>query len=281
MSKNIYIFLSAALSLVVGNMTYQFLVVIARDTVNGLEKSPYQYRVLFSYLWHPLAEAIGGYVAAWLFWFICFSLLAFLIDEIGELIAPDPEKVRFFLLAGYVIVPALIFFHPAPAFGNIIEAIFLAASLLVILRGRIWWLYPLVALASLNRETAVFIPLMAFFILRDWKHAAGLFLVWAVTYGGIRLLIGPVPVHVTLAEILEKNLGSGFWRFVLGLPLIAWLFWYAAKGWRAAPQPLQRAAYVIPFYLLSVAVFGVWHEWRLMLTLYPLLIPLAGVTGPK
>lgn len=275
MTKTPYIFLSAALSLIVTDQTYQFLEVIARETIQGVQYAPYQYRLLFSYLWYPLQQLTGAHIAAFLFWFITFAMLAFFIDEIGQATGHG-RNTQTYLLAAYVIIPALIYFHPAPAFGNAIEAVFIAAALLAILRGRPLWLYPLVIAATLNRETAFLIPLMAAVTLRSWKHTALLFIAWAVTYGVIRLAIGPVPSHVTLAEIHAKNLGYGMFRFVLGLFFVAWLFWYAFKGWKAAPPPLRRAAYIVPVYLALVAVFGVWYEWRLMLTIYPVLIPLAG-----
>lgn len=232
--------------------------------------SPAAYRPLLITSWTFLEGLIGYIPTSWLIWFISLSCLLFLIDRIGG------KDGRTALITAVAIIPLLVWFQPNGALWNAIEAVFIAAALVAIVDGRKWALYPLVCVATLNRETAVFIPFMFWFVTGDWRHTAGLWLVWALTYGCIRLLVGPVPTQLTLGYIWEINTGIGFGRFLLGLPFVVWLFWYAWKGWRVAPAGLKRAAYVIPPYLFMVGIFGIWHEWRLVLTVWPLVVPLAG-----
>ena len=47
----------------------------------------------------------------------------------------------------------------------------------------------------------------------------------------------------------------------------------AAAGWRHAPPFVRQQAWIAGLYLPIVAVFGVWYEVRLLMPLYPLLIP--------
>lgn len=54
---------------------------------------------------------------------------------------------------------------------------------------------------------------------------------------------------------------------------VCWLF--AVLGWSRAPSFIRRAAIIIPFYLATIAVFGIWWEVRLVMPLYPILFALA------
>jgi hypothetical protein len=51
-----------------------------------------------------------------------------------------------------------------------------------------------------------------------------------------------------------------------------WLF--AVLGFRFAPRLVRQAALIVPLYLVVIAIWGVWNEVRLLMPLYPVLIPL-------
>ena len=273
--RRLYPFLAAGLALMLAGITADVMATHAAGVVAGSELAPYQYRLLFAAVFHPLAALMGDFPAAWLFWTVTLSILALCVDLLC--CENGVNDAGQWALLALIMAVLLVYVQPAGGMWSILEAVFYALALLLMLTGRVRWLYPLVMVATLNRETAVFIPVMALLVLRDWKHAAGLGAVWLATYGGIRLGIGPVPLHVTLGEIWAINTGRGLLPFLIGLPLFGWLFWYAARGWRYAPDRLKRAALVIPLYLAAVAVFGVWHEWRLLLPVLPVLVLLIGI----
>jgi hypothetical protein len=247
----------------------------AQTTVEGTQLAPYQYRVLFAYIFQPAAELLSLHVAAWLFWFISLAVMALLIDEI--ITAVNGDKLPLF--AALAIIPGLIWFHSGGAVWSVLEGIFIAGALLAMIRGKTTVLYPLVFVATLNRETAVLIPLMVLFW--GWRHAVGLLSVWLAVYVGIHWAIGPAPLHLTLADIWQINTGPGFLYFLMGLPAFGWLFWYAGKGWRRASGVMRGAAVIVAAYLVLFGIFGIWYEWRWILSLYPVIVPLVGLAHLK
>lgn len=271
MTRRLYPLLSAALAFPLAAATRDWMQVFAYGTVDGSQLAPYQYRVLFAYVFYPVAEFLQLHVAAWLFWFLTLAILCLLIDEIMTAASSD----KTILFAALTIIPGLIWFHAGGAVWSILEAILFAGAILAMLRNKPAVLYPLVFLAALNRETAALIPLMA--LLWNWRHAVGLFFICLVVYAGIRLIIGPVPQHLSLVNIWQINTGPGFLYFLMGLPAFGWLFWYAGKGWRRSSGVIRSAAAIIPVYILLFGVFGIWYEWRWILSLYPVLVPLAGI----
>lgn len=277
MNRNIYPLLSMALAFPLAHITAEPMQVFATDAINGTSLAPYQYRLLFAWIWYGMAQFLAPYMVSWLICFFCLALTAVIVDQIGRKYS-NHERTQLFLIAAYAVLPTVVLAQALGAHWNLLEVVFFSAAFLMTLDGRRWALYPLVVVATFNRETAVFIPLLFWLVTRNWKHTAGMGIVWAVTYGAIRLIIGPIPVHVTLLDILAINTSTaGFARFVMGLPFLGWLFWYAWKGWKIAPAVMRRAGLVIPIYLAFILVFGVWNEWRLYISLYPVLVPLAGI----
>lgn len=59
----------------------------------------------------------------------------------------------------------------------------------------------------------------------------------------------------------------------LGLPvgLVVW------RGYRASPLSLRRALLVLPLFLVPFALYAVWVEVRIWMTMFPVLWPLAAV----
>jgi hypothetical protein len=174
---------------------------------------------------------------------------------------------------------------------SLLEVCLFTASLLAIRKDRKWILLGLVILAALNRETAVFIPLAfllantnlpAFF--RNRAHAdkkallwfGAYLLTWLVIFAGLRWVQSAAPSLRTLGELLAKNTQPvNLARTLVNWALILGPFWlFAALGWRKAPDFLKQVSWITPLYLATIAVWGVWYEVRLLLPLYPILIPL-------
>jgi hypothetical protein len=172
------------------------------------------------------------------------------------------------------------------------EAGFLTLSLLLIRQDRRLLLGLLVVLASLNRETALFIPLLflvttqdIFGLLRlkarpDWSklaYFAGYAGIWLVVVAGLRLALGNAEHVETLQQILRANLDPwNLRKTAVNIVLFQGAFWFfAVLGFKTAPQFIRRTAWIIPPYLALLLIWSYWVEVRLLMSLYAVLIPMA------
>jgi len=166
---------------------------------------------------------------------------------------------------------------------SLLEIGLFTAGLLAIYTSHRLWLALLIALATLNRETGVF--LMVAYLLIHLKRSAPFItrtdLIWTGLYGalwaglffGIRLWLGPAP-QLSLPQILQMNLEPGaLLMAAINCVLLLGAFWVLVWQGRQAAHPFIRTTWrVVPVYLLAVVVFGVWAEVRLITPLYPILI---------
>lgn len=163
--------------------------------------------------------------------------------------------------------------------SSYLEPSFFALGLLAILHGRRGWFALLVAVATLNRETAIF--LIALFAVtqplnRDTiKTVLGYFAIWLVIFVGLRYLGGDAERYWTIDLVFRTNV-SQLWLAAFNITVLLGVFWvFALLGLPRAPAFVRRSALVIPAYLAAVAIWGIWWEVRLLMPLYPLLLPLA------
>jgi hypothetical protein len=283
MKRLIYIPIAAILALYLMEMSAD-PVQFAHEAVRGEELAPYQYRPLFAYLFVGLDRLIGQTPALWLFWFLSFALFAPLTDEwLGKWMGGD--RAFTWTLVSLFIVLGSTWFVPAGLMWSLLETIFWLIALLLLHSGRVLWMARLVFVATLNRETTVLLPLLAWLSTGRWRLATGLLAIWTATYGGLRLYYGDVPLHLTLGEIWHANTVEYVGSFLLGLALFGWIPVLALRGYRTAPPFVKRGAWVAIPYLAAIAVFGIWREFRLFLPLLPLAIPLVmnrlGENGAK
>lgn len=257
-----------------------------RQTVAGEYLSPHQYRVLAPFLvqavFNPQTDSAirTGYVlmhavalpamlgALYLYW----------KRWAGELAA----------LAGVLFVVAyspLMFAIYGLSLNNPLEIIILCSGLLWLLSGRAGVVFAaLVVVGTLNRETALLLPLAyAALHLSEWKRprvlvqAFSFFALWAVVFVGVRLIIGPVPDQIAVADVWKANTSSP-WHMTnalinLGVTVPVWIL--AALDWKTAPARLKRLALVGVPYLGLLMAFALWNETRLLLPLFALWMPLA------
>jgi hypothetical protein len=160
-----------------------------------------------------------------------------------------------------------------------LEPTFFAVGLLLMLNDRRVWLGLLVAVASLNRETGIFLALLFAVthsltrrnILTTMIYVA----VSAGVFAGVRWLGGEAERYWEVGRIWRTNISQpGLTLYnVTALLGVMWVF--AITGFSRAPGFVRRAAIVIPVYAGAVAVWGLWWEVRLLLPLLPLVLPLA------
>jgi hypothetical protein len=163
--------------------------------------------------------------------------------------------------------------------GSYLEPAFFSVALVLILRGRRWWFALLVAVASLSRETGVFLVLLylatAPFSRRSLWTAIAYLAISAAVFVGVRLVQGDAGRYWTLGRVLETNLSQPSLAVFNGAVFLGAVWLFAMLGFARAPLFTRRAAAVIPIYVGAIAVWGIWWEVRLLMPIYPLVLPLA------
>lgn len=275
---------------------YESRLELHNQIIVGIAPSPYRYRILVPIAGEFLTKALSVVFpikAAFLLSYAVYDLLAIffllviLFFWLRTWFNREQALIGVLFVAGTMPIALQDhYFQP----WSLLEAGLFSAALLAIHRKRYWLLALFVALASLNRETAVFIPL-AFLVTIDmksllnarsrneWKPIlifSGLFLIWAAIFLGLRYFRGSASHIETIEGLLAQNTtrGSLFYTFVNGSLFLGGLWAFAFLGFRYAPSFIKRGALIIPLYLVTVMVWGVWKEVRLLMPLYPILVPL-------
>lgn len=162
---------------------------------------------------------------------------------------------------------------------SLLEPTFVALALLCILKNRRLLLGLVIAVATFNRETAVFIvllyaiaqPLTKSRLYTTAAYAA----IWGTVFLGVRLFAGDADPYWTIDKIFVSNLFQPWLALFNITALFGVFWWFAIAGIRKAPPFVRRTALVIPPYLAVVAIWSIWREVRLLLPLMPILLPLA------
>ncbi len=250
--------------------------------------APERYRVLMPYLLDPPIRALArwlpydksfGRVYALFHWLTFASLLAALYRYLTMDFTAEQALVGT-LVAASTLPMALRYYSYSPY--SLLEPILFSIALILIRRKQHLALAALLAIATLNRETAIFIVFFYVAVVPfDRTHlriATGYLAIWAAVYWAVRWYAGDAPRyidlqtawHVNTSSLEQLGIAATSWALLLGA------FWvYAVLGTRRAPPVVGRTALVLPIYLLTILVWGNWIEVRLLLPMYPVLLPLA------
>jgi hypothetical protein len=265
--------------------------------LRGTAESPYRYRVLVPFIGEALARALGAALPGERAFPLAYALydlaaILFLLGALHRYLREwfSNEQALIGVLFAAATMPVALrdhFFQP----WSLLEAGLFTAGLLCIYRRRLWTLALIVALASFNRETAVFIPLAFLFAnvsiggvgesgRLPVRHTALLFAgycaIWAGIYFGLRAVLGGAQPAITPPEAFSRNMAPAVsLRAIMRAGLLFGAFWiFAAAGFRRAPAFVRRVSLVAPPYIAAILVWGMWHEARLLMPLYAIVIPL-------
>lgn len=268
-----------------------------KQILQGTAESPYRYRVLVPFIGEALARSLSAVLPGDRAFLLAYALYDFaaiflLLGVLHRYLRAwfSNEQALVGVLFAAATMPVALrdhYFQP----WSILEAGLFAAGLLCIRDRRYRLLALVVALASLNRETAIFVPLAFLFTAVGARgedktshpssgKAALLFggyvAIWAAAFFGLRAILGDAPRVVTVEEILSRNtIPPAIFRSVVHLVLVFGAFWiFAVAGFRRAPEFVKRTALVAPPYLAAAAVWGIWYEVRVLMPLYAIVIPL-------
>ena len=253
--------------------------------------SPEAYRVLVPWAveaGRPLLELFArrGHTATmWgyaLYVVIGYAMSLMLLLRVYRRLLPGWLPLGGLLLTTLSMVVAM----GEPQMPSIVEPGIYAAAVLLILRGSRLGYLALVAIASLNRETACFLVLL--FVLTGrgswkrrshWLWAAAYLAVWAAAFGSLRMAIGWRPHSLTLTQIFQANMQS----LAIAIPLKVFLFlgpfWLCVRrGWRVASAVVQGGVLTFGCFVIFGVPWAYWSETRLWMPYYAVLVPL--VLGP-
>jgi hypothetical protein len=257
--------------------------------LSGVAAAPFRYRVLVPFSVEPVIRGLlafqpyrRAFLLAYAFYdAVVFLLLTTTLYVYVRLYFSRTESLVGILFAAATMPVALRdhFFQP----WSPLETVFFSLGLLLNHQRRYGLLGVIVVLAALNRETALFLIIALWFTrpgsqrsLRTWAVSSVYLLLWLAIFFGLRWVRGATRDAITVADLWAANTASNsIVRALVNTALFGGAFWaFAILGLRYAPPYVRKSAYVVPFYVASVMLFGVWFEVRLLMPLYPILIPL-------
>ncbi len=199
--------------------------------------------------------------------------------------SPRPLAIAGILLAAFMMALTFRdqFFHP----WSFWEPAFFALGMLLLRSGQIAAFAALCAVAVVNRETSIFLPLA--FCVHCWRGASprpvalmagGTLLGCTALLLVLRSVTGAEPpLDGYLQENFQRNLATGWYSLLLNAHLLGPVWWLAARGLPDAPALVRSFALALIPYLGLLVTVSVWWEIRYWLTAAPVLVPaiLAGI----
>jgi hypothetical protein len=170
---------------------------------------------------------------------------------------------------------------------SLLEPVFVAGTIVLALRDHHRWIAALMVVASLNSEIAVGLPLIYCAVRgvspSSLKTTIGYLAIWVVVWALLGSIVGSGQSSTTIGQLWRENL-SHLPTTLINLALFVGPLWFlAGRGVSRAPDVARRLAWLIPVYLTAIGVCGLWWDVRLLMPLYPLLIPLilAALFSPR
>lgn len=248
---------------------------------------PFQYRILIPALAHLMQAVlhvpilVGYQLLETVFLFLLFLafrryLAAFMPDRICRFAT---LALLYPLLWNYVLLGHVYWPYDIPGI------FFFVAGLVCLLEGRWNVYYPLFILATLNRETSVFLVLA--YLLIAWKRQeprriAGHLLAQIGLWLAIKVLLNRLFAHspgsftadmVHLNWLLLTRILHGNFTFIRLLPLAMGGTWILIPlAWRRQPVVFKRLLWIIPPFIAGMTIVGVLDEVRIYNELIPILL---------
>jgi hypothetical protein len=251
--------------------------------------TPYRYRILPALTIHamtlPVASVIG-YARAFdivsgVFYIAALVVLLFVLKRYLETWFSETHALIGTLATACTLPITLRQHIYAP--WSWLEPSLLMLGLLAIIERRSALLLVLTIAASLNRETGVLVP-VAFVVdtlyARDRsRRLTNALICLGVSFAilaGLRLVIGPGQPAITLSKIwafnhspeglLKASVNGSLFLGITGWVLVAF-------GFRHAPVFVRRMTWLAAIYVPLYLVGGIWYEVRLLMPLYPVIVP--------
>jgi hypothetical protein len=251
------------------------------EIVTGTALSPYRYRVLVPYTMEFLIQRFTPFVPYETAFLLCYGLFFFIVIAFvllalfiySTLWLSDTTALIGCLYAGVTLAVGFRYFYPY----SFLEVGLFTTALYLIYRQKFTSLFLVVVVASFTRETSVFIVVAYAILNRGWRGTVILALTWLVIFVGSRLWLGEASSPETIIEIWQENTSPrGLYETILNWSLFFGPLWIlSVRNWKRVPNFLRRTSYVSLLYLIVIMIFGRWEETRLLMVLYPIVLPIA------
>jgi len=268
--------------------------------IEGEIQSPYRYRILTPYAMEPSINLLENLTSEKNAFLASYGAHGFLMISLFLIILARYLKNWFCdnqVLIGVLFVAsvlALPLTNPVFQPWGLTETVFFTLSLLLMLWKRYVPLGIVLVFAALNKETSIVIPITFLLVNLDiasfhskeslkkvqtWRPFilfAIYMAIWAAVYFLLRALLGDAEHVHTLEWLWHVNTQRNtLIHAAVNVSLFMGAFWiFAILGVKKSPQFIRRAALVTLVYIPAVMLYGVWYEVRLLMPLYPLIIPL-------
>jgi hypothetical protein len=257
--------------------------------VAGTASTPYQYRVLLPWLVRGALElhmirpeseiaVFAGIQAA------ALILLGFVFRRYLSRFIADPVLASVMALTIYAVLPFNYFNLPYYPY-DIPSVLLFTVGLLLIYERRWRWFFPLFVIATLNRETSIFLAVASLFVLFDQYSWPRLGLIV-----GSQLAIW-VAVKAFLWVVYQQNrwMGYGLYQFQLKvnaatllnypikgvIALATWgCLWLAVVIWhrRIHDVYLKRTLWTVPVFIVGMMFAGFVIELRIYGEVLPIVL---------
>src|SRR5262249_54357304 len=195
------------------------------EIVSGTAVSPYRYRILVPFAAETLTDAFARVTSRE----TAFRLAYRILEPCGIVLALfclyfwltewfSTDQALLGVLFVTTTVPIALQDHDYQPW-SVPEVALFTGALIAIRHNRFWIVAAIVAVATLNRETAVFIP-MAYLLMNievtlradqtrknrtSVLRAVGLFVIWAAIFIGLRVVRGDAPPLMPLSALFDWN----------------------------------------------------------------------------
>jgi hypothetical protein len=199
-------------------------------------------------------------------------------------------------LLGIFIVSTIIkITFQIPAFNpdSFMELFLFTLFLYLLYKKQILWLFPLMIFAGLNRETALFYPFLYLFYNINYKKL--LKLKFPIRFKKIIIFIILMIITILSCQTYISST-NGLYQFriiyliqerfsqqIKAIPRVIFnnimflgIFWILPfLKLNLAPKIMKTSLLVIPMFILGILAIGAYDEVRMLIFLYPLMIPLS------
>src|SRR5215813_11848319 len=220
---------------------------------------------------------------------IALILLAVVFRRYLSLFVADRVLTSVMALTLYAILPFNYFNLPYYPY-DVPSVMFFTLGLLLIHDERWWWYYPLFVIATLNRETSIFLAVvtaLVFFDRYPWPKLAALVLSQAAIWTAIKGALWIVYQHnrwmgyglyeyqlkVNIATILTSPLKAVIALATWGCLWMAVVVWYP----RISDPFMRRTLWTVPVFIAGMFFAGVIIELRIYGEMLPIVLAAAWV----
>ena len=281
---------------------------------SGKEHTPFQYRALTAWIYAaaarllPIGPRLGahlpprmGQTSDFVTFGLSFVSLLVAVSAVRFSLERLTTGDQVWSRWGSLLVIVMAYPHYLLEFGHpccapmqlpydLPSLAFFAVCLSLIVAGRLAWLYPVFAVATLNRESTIFLIVILLlyrsakeplperwrFRLETLAHAVALLCLWFMERWILHRMYHPLPPLAPTVAGFEVHVRDNagyllkpfYWTSFLSMFGFSWIFVYA--HWRRVPRAeVRRILWIGPIYLLAMYVVGILSEIRIFGELIP------------